>query len=690
MGESVPEATAGLLAGFGPGRRVAGYLLEEQIGAGGMAVVFRAVDERLGRKVALKIMAPALAADQAFRRRFIREARAAAAVDDPHIVPVYDAGEADGLLFIVMRLVPGRDARTLLADEESLPAYQVAAIISSVASALDAAHAAGLVHRDVKPANILVHERPDRPDHVYLSDFGLSKGVSSAALTGTGLFLGTPGYIAPEQIQGHETDGRTDQYALACVAFELLAGRAPFERDQGLAVIWAHLSEPPPSPRRQLPGLPAAVDGVFSRAMAKRPDDRYPTCGDFAEALRAALGVTPYNARPGLIPGPRLPQAGQAGQAGQTVSGPVVAPPVVPAPAGARHDLPTVAVGGTGARQQAWAAAGPPAEPEPAGTDVTALAFSPDGTTLAIGDSGGNAFLCDAATPRFAGDITAGLAGSEPASRPVEAISYSPDGSLLAVACTDGSTRIWAPRERRLVATLTDPDSASVNSVAFSPDGSMLAAGDENGNVYLWQVATVLPGTGLPGTGLPGTGLAGRAQLTRVLTNPQSQGVCSVAFSPDGSMLAAGDGNGRTYLWTGGGDPLAALPMWGQAEVFTVAFTPDSSVLATGDGDGGVRLWDPRTATQMSAFAKRGAVDVSVFALAFSPRALLLAAGYSVGGACLWDVARGRLVRTLGGHYASAVLAVAFSPGGELLATGHSHGTAALWETATGRPVATA
>jgi serine/threonine-protein kinase len=292
VGEGTPELTSGLLAGFGPGRRVAGYLLEEQIGVGGMAVVFRAVDERLD-KVALKILAPALAADQAFCERFIRESGTAAVVDHRHIIPVYRAGKADGVLFIAMRLVPGRNARTLLADKETLSRFRVVAIISPVASALDVAHARGLMHRNVKPANILLYARPERPDHVYLSDFGLSKDVSWAALTGAGQLSGTPNYIAPEQIQGREIDGRTDQYALACTAFELLTDRPPFERDQDLAVIWAHLSEQPPSVRERWPGLPAAVDQVFAKAMAKRPPDRYPTCQDFTEALREALGVRP-------------------------------------------------------------------------------------------------------------------------------------------------------------------------------------------------------------------------------------------------------------------------------------------------------------------------------------------------------------------------------------------------------------
>jgi hypothetical protein len=290
-----PGDVGGLLAEFASGSMVAGYLLEERLGAGGMAVVFRARDQRLGRLVALKIMSPALAADEAFRQRFIRESRMAAAVDDPHIIPVYEAGEASSVLFIAMRFVRGGDVRSLLHREGPLPSARVAAIVSPVASALDAAHAAGLVHRDVKPANMLVDTRPDRPDHVYLSDFGLSKGaLPSAELTRSGQFLGTAAYSAPEQIEGRPVDGRTDQYALACAAYEMLAGEAPFQRDQELAVIWAQLSQPPPSLTGRRSDLPSAVDRVLARALAKTPGDRYPSCGEFADALREALGLDPY------------------------------------------------------------------------------------------------------------------------------------------------------------------------------------------------------------------------------------------------------------------------------------------------------------------------------------------------------------------------------------------------------------
>ncbi|MCW2933680.1 MAG: pknH [Actinomycetia bacterium] len=302
MSEDVPEepgqAHGAGPAGYGPGFRIAGYVLEEQVGAGGMAVVFRAHDLRLDRQVALKILAPALAADQSFRQRFIRESRAAAAVDDPHIIPVFEAGEATGVLFIAMRYVRGGDVRALLVESGPLPPARVAEIISQVSSALDAAHDRGLVHRDVKPGNMLLDSRTGsgRPDHVYLSDFGLSKAaVADSGLTGTGTFLGTVDYVAPEQIEGKPVDGRADQYALACAAFELLTGSPPFRRDAAIAAIYAHMSEPAPMVTSIRPGLPPAMDAVFARALAKVPADRWPRCQDFARALRAAVEGRPVD-----------------------------------------------------------------------------------------------------------------------------------------------------------------------------------------------------------------------------------------------------------------------------------------------------------------------------------------------------------------------------------------------------------
>jgi len=279
---------------LGVGSQIAGYQIERQIGRGGMAVVYRAFDLRLGRSVALKILAPELASDAAFRERFNREMRAAAAVDHPHIVPVYDAGEANGFLFIAMRYVAGQDLRTLLDREAALSPSRVTRIVSQVASALDVAHSRGMVHRDVKPGNMLIGTvaGSGQPDHVYLSDFGLSKqSVSTSKLTLTGQFLGTLDYMAPEQVAGRPIDGRADLYALACSAFEMLAGRPPFKRDQSVAVLWAQVSAPAPSLRALRPELPPAVDQVMARAMAKAPGDRYQSCTAFADALREACGL---------------------------------------------------------------------------------------------------------------------------------------------------------------------------------------------------------------------------------------------------------------------------------------------------------------------------------------------------------------------------------------------------------------
>ena len=287
------------------GAQVAGYRLDEQIGRGGMAVVYRAYDLQLDRQVALKVLDPVLAVDGDFQQRFIRESRAAAAVDHPNIIPIFAAGEADGVLFIAMRYVSGPDVRTLIDSTGPLGVRRTVDIVTQVAAALDTAHGRGLVHRDVKPANMLLDPAPggSRSDHVYLSDFGLSKSaLTSLGLTATGQLVGTLDYVAPEQIENRPVDGRSDLYSLACAAFEMLCGTPPFRRDQHLALLWAQLSEPPPPLTSRRPDLPPAVDQVMAKALAKSPGDRYPRCLDFAAALRGAC-----LAGPGEVAGPPGP-----------------------------------------------------------------------------------------------------------------------------------------------------------------------------------------------------------------------------------------------------------------------------------------------------------------------------------------------------------------------------------------------
>jgi tRNA A-37 threonylcarbamoyl transferase component Bud32 len=286
--EQVNGEMTPVMGDFPAGARIANYRIDGLIGRGGMAVVYRATDVRLDRPVALKILDPELASDDAFRERFIRESRAGAGVDHPHVIPVFEAGDANGVLFIAMRYVAGSDVRALIEREGRLSAQRTVEIVSQVASALDAAHAHGTVHRDVKPANMLI----GLSDHVYLSDFGLSKqSVSAPTLTMTGQFLGTLDYMSPEQIGGRPIDGRTDLYALGCAAFEMLTGEPPFRRDANLAVMWAQVSAPPPSVRTWRPELSPAVDRVVGRALAKAPEDRQATCTEFAAQLRDACSV---------------------------------------------------------------------------------------------------------------------------------------------------------------------------------------------------------------------------------------------------------------------------------------------------------------------------------------------------------------------------------------------------------------
>ena len=717
---------------------MAGYRLEAQLGAGGMAVVFRARDERLGRLVALKMLAPALAADPAFRRRFIAESRAAAVVDNPHIIPVFEAGESGGVLFIAMRFVAGGDLREVLDREGPLPPGRAAGFISPVASALDAAHRAGLVHRDVKPANILVDADADRPDHVYLSDFGVSKGaVSSVSLTGAGHFLGTPDYSAPEQIQGWAVDGRVDQYALACVAFQLLTGTAPFERDQGMAVLLAHLSEPPPPLSSRRPGLPAAADQVLARAMAKVPEKRYGSCREFADALRDALGVMPYAypriAAPGHtpaqadappsgftapvpaaaagtagLPGPAadrtvdaVPGSWQAGTAEVSREDPVAArrredpSGPGPGPVTGRHAAreavlrqPAAAMarpaGPTGRRRSfrlGVAATLAAALAVAAGLSVLALHDGGTGTHSSVTDSPGTRV-----SPHTEPPIPNGIAAlTDPGSAGVQSVAFSPNGTTLAVGDTDGSAYVWNLATRTLTARLRAPGHRSVDSVAFSPNGTILATGDYNGSTYLWNLATGTITATLTDPGGTSSSVAGGGH-----------GVNSVAFSPNGSALAAGDVDGSTYLWNLATHALTATladpgSNAGQGGVDSVTFSPNGTSLATSDYYNGDRifLWSLATraisATLTDPAGRSGpnSGTTSVFSVAFGPDGTTLAAGDEDGRTYLWNVATRTITATLTRHGSNRVFSVAFSPDGTTLAAGYEDGRTYLWNLAT-------
>jgi ABC-type branched-subunit amino acid transport system substrate-binding protein/DNA-binding beta-propeller fold protein YncE/predicted Ser/Thr protein kinase len=288
-------------AAFTPGTTFANYRVESLLGRGGMGVVYQARDLSLDRPVALKLIAPELADDEQFRARFLREPRLAASLDHASVIPIYEAGEHEGQLYLAMRFVEGSDLRTLLEREGTLSPERTLAILAQVAGALDAAHRRALVHRDIKPANVLL----DEDEHVYLTDFGITKQLGGAS-TDTGRLVGTLDYLAPEQIRGDPVDGRTDCYALACVLYECLAGKPPFRRATEAETMWAHMQDEP----RPLRGR-ARLDAVLRKALAKDREHRYGSCSALIEAAAAALGVAaPHTAaraarrrarRPGVL-----------------------------------------------------------------------------------------------------------------------------------------------------------------------------------------------------------------------------------------------------------------------------------------------------------------------------------------------------------------------------------------------------
>jgi tRNA A-37 threonylcarbamoyl transferase component Bud32 len=300
------------------GDEFAGYRIEALIGRGGMGVVYRAEQERPHRRVALKLLASELSADESFRERFIRESDLAAAIEHPNIIPIYNAGEVDGQLYIAMRYVEGSDLKALIQREGRMDPPRALSLVGQLGSALDVAHGRGLVHRDVKPQNMLIAsgEGVESSDHVYLTDFGLTKHTASrSGLTAAGHFVGTIDYVSPEQIEGKTLDPRTDVYSLGCVLYECLTGTLPYERDSEVSVMYAHISDPPPAVSTARVDISPGIDAVIAKALAKSPGDRFSTCKELVAAAREELGIV-SSERPRTVASPGGTVVAPAGAVG--------------------------------------------------------------------------------------------------------------------------------------------------------------------------------------------------------------------------------------------------------------------------------------------------------------------------------------------------------------------------------------
>ncbi len=455
------HATRPGMPAAGQSGTIAGYRLDGNVGQGSRAVVYLARDE-MRRRVALKVMTPELARDTGFRTRMIGESRTAATLGHPHIVPVFEADEADGILYVAMRYVTGGDARSLLSRHGLLPLGYAWRIVAQIASALDVAHAHGVIHRDVRPANILLDgdDGGDRAAgvHAYLSDFGMSQTFPPGQVIAADQAAGMLDYLAPEQIEGRAAHGRTDQYSLACASFEFLCGTPPFGPDQGQTLMYAQIyADPPPASARRA-GISAAVDSVLATALAKDPADRYPSCGRFAEELRAALRL-----RPGE---PADPPRSPAPHGNGPVSGPR------PASAG-RVLLRVKQRQRPGAEDRPVAATDWPAEadsfaPAPASQPVTAS------QPVAVGQA------VTAGEPSTAGDP--GVPGPEPSGRRIRGRVLAA-GAVVAVAAAlaagvvlSGGSAPAHPAAATPTPTASSPHpSLSSPSAAASPSAPVTA-----------------------------------------------------------------------------------------------------------------------------------------------------------------------------------------------------------------------
>jgi len=455
------------------GTQLGPYRIERELGRGGMGIVYLAQHVHLERAVALKVLSDALASDAAFRQRFVRESRLAARLRHPNIIPVYDAGEQDGVLFIAMQFVEGTDLSDLLA-RGPLPPAEAVRILELVASALDEAHASGMVHRDVKPANIVLGpERHGADREVYLTDFGLVRELDPRSrLTKTGSFVGTLAYAPPEMFRNVQIDGRSDQYSLGCVLYECLTGDVPFPRDSEGAMIGAHLTEPPPRPSVTRPGLPAGFDAVLARAMAKEPSERFESCGDMMRAARAALEGAH---RPAWADSPTVVSGGKAAP-----EGPAAPPP--PVPMGAPP------AGPTGGRRRGWligVIAALVAVAFVVGILVTSGGGSPGpgpGGTSAAGTSPPAGTSAPPTTPPTtppgtSAPPTTGPTGSPvaPGARPVVEDTVKVGGLPFGVA--RDATSVWVANQGSGTVSRVDPDTHRVTTRNDVPNAFEIAAG---------------------------------------------------------------------------------------------------------------------------------------------------------------------------------------------------------------------
>lgn len=636
-----------------PGRlgRLSQFDVVRVVGRGGMGVVLHGFDECLQRDVAVKILDPQLASNDTARQRFCREARAAAGVNHDNIVAVHqvDEDEKSGLPFLVMQLVVGESLEQRLRRVGKLSPTEVIKIGAQTAAGLTAAHASGLIHRDIKPGNILLERGTDK---VKLTDFGLARAAEDLKLTRTGFVAGTPLYMAPEQARGDDVDARADLFSLGSVMYEALAGKPPFDGKTPLAVL-RRVSDDAHVPLSKVnPEVPGWLEDVIDRLLEKNPQDRFPTAAEVADILAAHVALPAAEvADPGCLLSSRSSLSRRRRKAicwkqVASLAGIWLFGAVVGGYAG-RVLAPAVAVSGRPAE-----AGLPPLMTVPAGTgagSIMSVAVSPDGTVLATGAESGTVSLwaIDQSNPRLIGTLTEHKG-------PVWAVEFAPDGKRLVSAGDDGTVKVWVVADRKLASSLAV--GSPVRSAALNPDGNLIVLGNRQGEVDVFDLNS----------------------QARIGGYSQNGSVNAVAFSPDGLTVASASSDSTVVLWElAGGRQKFKLPGH-PGPVYGLTFSGDGQRLASAGWDPTVVVWDVNTGQKVRA------IDVheeGVQSVQFTPCGRFLATGGQDGTAKLWDADTGAALGMFAGHR-GPVLGVDFGRHAGVLATGGRDGTVKLWDTA--------
>jgi len=619
------------------------------IGKGGMGIVLRALDRCLQRFVAIKVLSPEFATNETARQRFIREARAAAAVTHENVVAIHqvDHDEDSDLPFLVMQLITGTSLEEHIAASGALPLKDVLRIGAQAAAGLAAAHRQGLIHRDVKPANILLESDLQR---AKLTDFGLARAAADMRLTQTGFVPGTPLYMAPEQARGEAVDHRADLFSLGSVLYAMCTGRPPFKGSTPYVVLKSVTEEQPPPISVINPEVPGWLVDVIDKLHAKKPADRFQSAADVAEVLSRALVRIEHLSED-------QKKACKAAAARQSLRRAV--------DLGRRRFLwmglgVLLGAGGTVAatalrRRLSGTAGDDGPSVAPLATlnahvgPIWSAVFSPDGETLAMSIDDGTVKLWNTR------DDTVRV--TSPAHHgPVWSVRFSPDGKWLATTSDDETAKLWDAATGKELKVFKHP--APVRPVAFSPDGTKLLTGGRNGIVRLWDID------------------AGK----EVFKAQAHAGVLmAVSFSPDGQAFATAGSDKMVKLWNVANSNQEKLALSGHtASVYTVAFSADGTKLASGSWDRTVRLWDAGAGECLATLTGHA---LDVWSVAFAPDGKTLASGSEDRTVKLWDAATGQELTTFRGHGAT-VYTVTYSRDGRVLASGGRDGTVKLWDPA--------